>query len=152
MKFLFLIFFLIPLIEIYFLIKIGSIVGALLTVFLVVFTAMLGAVLVRAQGFSTIARVQMQVARGNVPAVEVIEGLMLFLAGALLLTPGFFTDAIGFILLTPPLRRALIFWGRDRGVFRRTMASAPNFSSSGDQGRSQTTQGRVIEGEYKDLD
>ena len=124
-------------------------VGALLTIGLVVFTAMLGAVLVRAQGFSTFARVQMQLAKGHVPAVEMIEGLMLFLAGALLLTPGFFTDAIGFILLTPPLRRKLIHWGIERRLFRNAAA----YSTQGHpHAGSEPGASRIIEGEFKDLD
>ena len=124
-------------------------VGALLTIGLVVFTAMLGAVLVRAQGFSTFARVQMQLAKGHVPAVEMIEGLMLFLAGALLLTPGFFTDAIGFVLLTPPLRRKLIHWGIEKRLFR----SAAAYTTEGRPHNGPESSGsRIIEGEFKDLD
>ena len=70
MKFLFLIFLVVPLIEIFLLIEIGSVIGAGMTIFLVVFTALLGAVLVRAQGFSAFMRAQSQMAKGQVPAVE----------------------------------------------------------------------------------
>ncbi|MFV1993595.1 MAG: FxsA family protein [Acidiferrobacterales bacterium] len=104
----FALFLIIPLAEIWFLIKVGGIVGAGWTVFLVVFTAVVGAALVRVQGLSTLNRIQQSMQQGKMPAVEMFEGLALFLAGALLLTPGFFTDAIGFSLLIPPLRRLII--------------------------------------------
>ncbi len=109
-------FFLIPLIEIYLLIKIGGWFGALPTVFLVVFTAVLGAFLLKQQGLATLERVRQSVAQGQLPAVEMLEGAMLIVGGALLLTPGFFTDAIGFACLIPPLRRRIILWAIERGV------------------------------------
>jgi len=90
---LFLLFLLIPLLEIYLLIKVGGIIGALPTVFIVVFTAVLGAWLLRIQGLSTLMRVRSTLAQGGIPAVEMLEGAVLLVAGALLLTPGFFTDA-----------------------------------------------------------
>jgi len=106
-----LLFLAIPLIEIYFLIQVGEVIGALPTVFMVVFTAVIGAMLLRVQGLSTLRRVQAAQARGELPALEMLEGLMLLIGGALLLTPGFFTDTIGFIFLISPLRRALIrYW------------------------------------------
>lgn len=97
-----------PLIELYFLLKIGSIVGALPTILLSVFTAALGGFLVRAQGLSVLMRVRAMVERGEVPAFEVMDGAILLLCGFSLLLPGFVTDAIGFLLLIPPLRHALI--------------------------------------------
>jgi UPF0716 protein FxsA len=105
---LFLLFLIVPLVEIYLLIKVGGIIGAMPTVFLVVFTAVLGAWLLRLQGFATIARVRSTLNQGGIPAVEMLEGAVLLVAGALLLTPGFFTDTIGFLCLVPPLRRTII--------------------------------------------
>ena len=150
MKFLFLIFLLVPLIEIFLLIEIGSVIGAALTIFLVVFTALLGAFLVRAQGFTAFMRAQSQMAKGQVPAVEMMEGLALFIAGALLLTPGFFTDAIGFLLLTPPLRRSVIY----KLIQSRSVPAGGPFDGSGADDRGSTTRGgqRVIDGEFKNLD
>ena len=98
----------VPLVEIYFLIKVGGWLGAIPTVFLVVFTAMLGVLLLRFQGVTTLRRVQDTLARGEVPAVPMLEGALLLVAGALLLTPGFVTDAIGFLLLIPPLRQGMV--------------------------------------------
>lgn len=104
------IFLLVPIIEIYLLIEVGGVIGALPTVFLVVFTAVLGAWLLRIQGFSTLNRVRQTLAAGGIPAFEMLEGLILLVAGALLLTPGFFTDTIGFLCLMPAVRRLFLIW------------------------------------------
>lgn len=106
--FVLLLFFLIPLIEIYVLIQVGSVIGAGWTIALVVLTAVIGVQLLRQQGLSTMTRAQQKMQAGEMPAVEMLEGLALVLAGALLLTPGFFTDAIGFALLLPPIRQMLL--------------------------------------------
>ena len=151
MKALFLIFLVVPLVEIYLLIEIGAVIGAGTTIFLVVFTALLGAFLVRVQGFSTLGRVQMQLLKGEIPALAMIEGLFLFIAGALLLTPGFFTDALGFIFLTPPLRRRIIRTILKRGMLRRAGPAARQTRSAADSTDARRST-RVIEGEYKDLD
>jgi len=103
-KLLFIIFLLVPLLEIYLLIKIGSQIGAIATIALVLFTAALGVFLLRLQGLATITKVRNSVDQGELPAVALLEGLLLLIAGALLLTPGFFTDAIGFLFLTPQVR------------------------------------------------
>ncbi len=151
MKAIFLIFLVVPLVEIYLLIEIGSEIGAATTIFLVVFTAILGAFLVRVQGFSTLVRVQVQLAKGQIPALAVIEGVFLFVAGALLLTPGFFTDTVGFIFLTPPLRRRIIKAILKRGMVRG-FDSVARQARPGTESTNAPRSKRVIEGEYKDLD
>lgn len=103
----FILFLSIPVVEIYFLIKVGEWVGAWPTVLLVISTAVIGVILLRRQGLATFQRAQMQLSRGEVPATAMLEGLMLFFAGALLLTPGFVTDSIGFAMLIPPVRRII---------------------------------------------
>ncbi|MFQ5470347.1 MAG: FxsA family protein [Gammaproteobacteria bacterium] len=103
-------FLAVPILEIYLLIEVGSVIGAMPTVFLVVFTAVLGAYLLRYQGFATMQRVRTTLAQGEIPAIEMLEGVVLLIGGALLLTPGFFTDAIGFMCLVPALRRFVILW------------------------------------------
>lgn len=103
-----LLFLLVPVVEIYLLIKIGSVLGPLPTIFLVVFTAVLGALLLRVQGLYTLQRVREAMARGEVPAMAMLEGAVLIVSGVLLLTPGFFTDALGFLGLIPPVRRWFI--------------------------------------------
>ena len=102
-----LVFLTIPLIEIYLLLQIGGLIGIPLTIVVVVLTAVIGAWLLRVQGFATWTKVQKSLEKGEVPAIEMIEGLILLVGGALLLTPGFFTDIIGFLCLIPASRRAL---------------------------------------------
>ena len=133
-------FLIVPIIEIYLLIQVGGVIGAIPTVFLVVFTAVLGALLLRQQGFATLKRVQESMARGELPALQLLEGVFLLFGGALLLTPGFFTDAIGFVCLLPPLRQGLIRWVMRRGVF--------NVSGVAGAGHQQHQGPRTIEGEY----
>ncbi len=137
---LFLIFLTVPLIEIYLLIEVGSVIGAPMTVFLVVFTAVLGAFLIRLQGVATMTRVRSMLMQGEIPAIEVMEGLILLISGALLLTPGFFTDTLGFLCLIRPFRRWLIRWflsNRGRGF----PTAPPHFHGS------NTPSDHTIEGE-----
>ncbi|MBB1361777.1 MULTISPECIES: FxsA family protein [unclassified Shewanella] len=96
-----LIFVLIPVIELNVLIEVASSIGSWTTVALVLFTAVVGVSLVRSQGLSTLMSVQQKLARGEAPGQEIVEGMMLAAAGVLLLIPGFVTDFIGLILLTP---------------------------------------------------
>jgi len=137
---LFLLFLLLPLVEIYFLIKVGNVIGAVPTIALVVFTALLGAMLLRFQGWATLARSRQVMEQGQLPALEMLEGVLLVFAGALLLTPGFFTDAIGFVFLVPPLRRAIIRWFLSKSEFR--------VQQFGGSSRSQRSGQHTIEGEY----
>ena len=102
-----LIFFLTPIVEMYLLIEVGGYIGALPTIALVMITAVIGVALLRVQGLSTLTRGLGRLEGGQLPAREMVEGLLLAVAGALLLTPGFVTDAVGFVLLTPPLRASI---------------------------------------------
>ena len=139
---LFLILFItIPLVEIAIIIKIGSIIGAGYTIALVIGTAFLGVSLLRIQGISTLAKVQVNISRGQLPATELIEGLILLISGALLLTPGFFTDTIGFLMLVPTLRQRLA-----ETFFVNFMKNRINIRQK------QTRNGNIIEGEHWDSD
>ena len=89
------------------LIEVGGIIGALPTVGLVVLTAVVGVWLLRLEGISTLNRVQQKLAEGELPETELLEGVMLIIGGALLLTPGFATDFMGFVCLIPGLRRPI---------------------------------------------
>ncbi len=102
------VFLVVPIVEIYLLIQVGQVIGAGWTVFLVVLTAVIGVWLLKLQGISTLARAQRKLQQDELPAREMLEGMGLVVAGALLLTPGFFTDTIGFLLLLPPVRIWLI--------------------------------------------
>jgi len=101
-------FLVVPIIEIYLLIQVGQVIGAGWTILLVVLTAVIGVWLLRIQGLSTLTRAQQKLRENELPATEILEGMGLVVAGALLLTPGFFTDAIGFLLLFPPTRIWLV--------------------------------------------
>lgn len=139
MKILFIFFLIVPFAEIYLLLKIGSFIGVFPTVLLVVFTAVLGAWLLRRQGFATWQRFQDGLAKGQIPAVEMIEGPILLVGGALLLTPGFFTDVLGFACLIPAARRKIAMYVIENHLIQ---AGTPFQQNS-------SVEDSVIEGEYK---
>lgn len=143
---LFIVFLLVPLLEIYLLLEVGGVIGVGWTIFAVVFTAIVGAALVRMQGFSTLNRIRTQMDQGQLPAVELFEGVFLLVAGALLLTPGFFTDAVGFACLTPPFRRGVIHYLIRRGTI---VHGRPG---PGGPGPSGPTPGEPLEGQYRRMD
>jgi UPF0716 protein FxsA len=147
--FLLLAFVLVPIVEIAILIRVSGAIGGVTTIMIVIFTAIIGAYLVRQQGFATLQSVQNQMNAGRVPAMEMAEGLALLFAGALLLTPGFFTDAIGFTLLAPPCRRAIIRWLITHGNFSiHTAQSGYVRPSTSDPAAKRSSS--VIEGEFKE--
>jgi len=136
-RLLLLLFLVVPIAEIYVLIEVGSVVGAVATIGLVVLTAVVGAALMRSQGLAILFRARATMDKGEVPALELLEGAVILIAGALLLTPGFITDAAGFACLVPSVRRRLILAGislRPVGPTRPRGGSEP--------GR------RTLEGEY----
>lgn len=125
----------VPLAEVYVLIEVGSEVGAIAAVALVVLTAVVGAALMRAQGLATLLRARAAMARGETPALEMLEGAVILVAGALLLTPGFLTDAVGFACLIPSVRRRLLL-------------AAVHLRPAGPV-RDRARGRRAIEGEYR---
>ncbi len=139
------IFILTPLIEMVVLIKVGQRIGALTTVGLVVFTAAVGLALLRREGLSTLLRAQSRLNSGQVPAQELIEGILLAAGGALLLTPGFVTDAIGFICLIPPSRKWLAGSLIRNGAVVKPVGPAPAPPPGERDASGRTT----IEGEYR---
>ena len=143
---LFMLFLAVSFAEIYVLIEVGRRIGSLGTIFLLVFTAVLGALLVRMQGMQTYIQIQRSVSQGRMPAQEMIEGVMIMIAGLLLLTPGFVTDTVGFVFLVPAVRRTLIALALSRQTQGpQTPESGPVFED-GPKARSEGG-GRVIEGE-----
>jgi len=102
---LFLAFTLIPVAEIYLLIKVGTVAGAFNTVLLVVLTGFTGAYLARQQGIQAMVRVRSSLQQGLMPTDDLIDALLIFIAGIVLLTPGFLTDAAGLLILYPYTRR-----------------------------------------------
>ncbi|MFN4090712.1 MAG: FxsA family protein [Alphaproteobacteria bacterium] len=97
----------VPLIEIAVFIQVGSLIGLVPTLLLVLATAVAGTILLRAQGFRTVQSARATVEAGGFPARELFDGLCILFGGALLLTPGFFTDAVGLLLLLPPVRELM---------------------------------------------
>jgi len=99
-----LLFLAVPILEIYFVVQVGSSIGVLATVALLILISVTGAWLLRHQGLSVLARIQSKLARGEMPGKELVDGLLIVFAGALMLTPGFMTDAFGIFLMLPPTR------------------------------------------------
>ncbi|MCC4768689.1 membrane protein FxsA [Methanosarcina sp. DH2] len=114
---LFSLFLIIPLVEIYLLIKIGGIIGAINTVLIILITASLGAYLTKSQGFRVLRQIQNATAQGYVPGNELLHGLFVLIGGFALLTPGFLTDAIGFSMLIPQIRE--IYVGIAKGLIKK---------------------------------
>ena len=125
----------IPLVELYFLIQVGTEIGVLPTIAISLFTAALGGYLVRRQGFDVLARVRRAKDQGELPALAVMDGALLLVAGFFLLLPGFLTDAVGFLLLIPAIRQHLIQ--------RFIVILPPGQGACGPAGP------RVIEGDYR---
>ncbi len=152
MRFLFIFFIAVPLGEMLLLVEVSDRIGFLTTLGMVVATAVIGVQILKRQGFATLTRANQKLQSGQIPAQEIVEGMLLAAAGALLLTPGFITDTIGFVLLTGPLRRPIA-----RSVVRSGMvkamggagpgASFGQWSSGG--GRQERQDGsNVYEGDY----
>jgi len=108
MRILFLFIFIAPLIELYFLIQLGDVIGALPTVLLTIFTAVLGVALMRSQGLAVMQNAQLEIAQGRSPQESMLEGVFIFVGGVLLFFPGLITDFIGLLFLVPFIRRFLI--------------------------------------------
>ena len=142
-----LLFIVVPLVELYLIIEVGSRIGALWTVLLVIGTAVIGVQLLRFQGFNTLKRAQENMARGSMPAMEMMEGIVLAVGGALLITPGFVTDALGFLCLIPVSRRAMI-----KAFIARTGVLTGSFHGGPQTRREPSEDGRTIEGEFHHKD
>ncbi len=101
-------FIVIPLVELYLIIKVGELIGAFWTVAIVLATAFIGVNLLRYQGLNMLAKAQRNLSQGIIPAMEMMEGMVLAVGGVLLITPGFITDILGFLCLIPFTRRIII--------------------------------------------
>lgn len=142
--YLFIAFLMVPIVEIALFIQVGGAIGLWPTLAIVVLTAFLGTWLVRTQGRTALGQLQRSFSELNDPTEPLAHGAMILVAGALLLTPGFFTDAVGFALLMPPVRVA---------VFRylRARVKVAQFQMRGRRGQSGDGHGDVIDGEYEEL-
>ena len=122
---LFLVLVIVPMIEIGLFIQLGGFIGLWPTLAIVVATAVLGSFLLRTQGLSTLEELRRTAETGQNPAGPLAHGALILAAGLLLLTPGFFTDSIGFLLMVPPVRALLIRWLAARAQMK-IYASAAN--------------------------
>lgn len=109
-----LLFTLVPLVELYVLLRLGSRLGVAPTILLVIVTGVIGAQLARREGVRTLRQIQERLQRGTMPTEALIDGALIVAAGLLLVTPGVLTDAVGFGLLFPPTRVALRRYVRGR--------------------------------------
>ena len=140
-------FLAVPLTEIVVFVLVGSQIGVLPTIGLVILTAVIGSVLLRWQGFSALARIQKELAAHRVPGKEMVQGVMILLAGFLLLTPGFVTDTLGLLLFVPPVRD-LVWRFLSARVNIQTFGTPPFAGGfSGNAGRPETDKGVVDLGE-----
>jgi UPF0716 protein FxsA len=122
---LFLVFLVVPFLELFVILQVGQAVGVLNTVALLILVSMVGAWLVKREGLSVVRRAQERMAHGAVPGRELVDGVMILFAGALLITPGFLSDVLGVLLLLPPVRAAL------RGTVTRQLQRRAGFGSFG---------------------
>ncbi len=138
-------FLAIPVIEIALFIQVGGLIGLWPTLGLVLLTAVIGTLLVRSQGARTLAELRRSMAEMTDPSEPLAHGAMILFAGALLLTPGFFTDILGFALLIPPLRLAAFRWLRSR-------IRIQGFPMGSARGPARPTpDDNVIDGEFEEL-
>ncbi len=110
----------VPLLELYVLSVVEDRIGLLNTLGVVVATGLLGAAVMKRQGAAVWRMARMRLARGEIPAEEIMGGMMVLVGGALMITPGIITDGVGFLLMAPPVRNLLVsFWSR-KGLFVTT--------------------------------
>ena len=137
-----------PIIEMWLLIVVGQHLGASLTIIMVVFTAVIGLHGLRSQGLSTLKRLQDKLSSQQLPAKEIVEGVILAIGGAFLLTPGFITDILGFSCMLPLTRKLwlklLFTWYQ----FRLASFHQAPFEHSGFDQSEQSVSGDIIEGKY----
>ena len=147
-----LLFFAMPIFEMYLLITVAGYIDALPTIGLVMLTAVIGVSLLKQQGLETLTRGTQKLRAGQLPAQEMAEGVLLAVAGALLITPGFVTDVVGFLILFPPTRvliaSVLLTNVRVQG-FHGHSSDAPHTDH---QGQDNEPTSKTIEGEYQRKD
>ncbi|WP_448214196.1 FxsA family protein [Colwellia sp. MEBiC06753] len=165
-RILFVLFVVIPIIEIAVLMQVGELIGAWPTVAIVIITAWLGAKNVRQQGLATVQNLQTKMASGQMPSKEIVAGLLLLVAGVLLVTPGFVTDAFGLSLLIPQVRLALVKSVQQHltvhaansnsftysAHFTETQQQSPFNDEKLNKSKPNIHQGDTIEGEFERKD
>ncbi len=144
MRYLLLLFIVMPIVEMWLLITVGREIGAFPTIGLVLLTAAVGFSLLRQQGFATLFRARQKMDAGELPAIEMVEAIILAVCGALLMTPGFVTDVIGFAGLIPGIRRGVV----SRWVTQMNVVNYREYEvHSRDHGDTFDADSRTLEGE-----
>lgn len=121
--YLFVLFVIVPIIEIYLFMVVGGLIGVLPTILLVILTAMLGSILLQQQGIATLQRVHSALQQGQLPTAALLEGVVIIIGGVLLLTPGFLTDILGLLCLIPVTRGYFMVWLAQRVQVHSSRAS-----------------------------
>lgn len=147
-----LLFIVVPIIEIALFIQVGGWLGLWPTILIVILTAIIGTTLLRIQGMAALQRLNENLNTGRNPVDPIVHGAMILAAGLLLLTPGFFTDAVGFALLVPGIRSMLISWGAARMVGRGTVVFTNTGQESGNTQRHNPRESGAVEGDFVVLD
>ena len=132
----------IPFLEIYLLLEVGGLIGAIPTIFLVASTAIIGTLLLKEQGFSTFQKLQENLRLGILPAYKMIEGPIILAGGLLLLTPGFITDILGIVCLIPSLRKRIAQYIIQNSLIQQR----------GSFTEESSTRTNVLEGEFEKED
>lgn len=141
---LFFLFVAVPIIEIGLFIQVGGFLGLWATLSIVVLTALVGTALMRAQGMAALKKLQTSIESGGNPADPIANGAFILIAGLLLLTPGFFTDTLGMLLLVPPLRKSLI-----RTVAAQLKARATGYATTGFKTQTKYASDTVLDGDFE---
>lgn len=149
MPILFILFAVIPIAEIALLIHVGGEIGGWNTVAIVLLTAAIGAFLVKREGLATLQAAQQKMQQQQMPAKELMEGACLLVAGVLLVTPGFMTDIVGFLLVIPPTRKAIAASVAKR--FSGSIVTQTQFTQTYTYS-DHANDGNTFEGEYRDKD
>jgi len=153
---LFALFVLIPILEIATFIQVGTVIGLPMTLLGILLTAIIGAILVRQQGFKVLNDARNNIAQEKSPVEQVIHGVFILIAGLLLLTPGFLTDSLGFLFLIPPLRLSIAMkvwsWIKDNGSFTmHTSGMTDRNRGSNDENFGNINAGTIIDGEATEI-
>ncbi len=144
-----LLFILIPLLEIWLFIMLGGFIGIYPTLFIILLTAILGTFLVKTQGINVLKEIQNKFNELENPTEPIVHGVMILFAGALLLTPGFFTDTVGFLLLLPNVRKVAFFWLKNKLNFVKYTSSERSSAYKNKYSDIEVTDYKEVEPEEK---
>jgi len=143
-------FILVPIVEIAAFIKVGNALGTGKTLFIVIITAILGVYLLKQQGLKAWRDIQLSMAQGKLPAIEMAAAAQLLFAGGLLLTPGFVTDTVGFVLMIPQIRHFLAEKMIKKGILSAKSVHSDHLNQQNSHSNDSLHQGRTVEGEFEE--